>query len=451
MEPRRIITALRVGWWLPLAGLIVGGGVALVVSLLQSPLYTSSTQFFVSTADATSTAQVFQGGQFSAERAIAYARLITGEDLAERVIDRLELDMTEGELQSEIEATAETVLVDVTVTDPSAERAQRIADALGTEFTAFVAELETPQAGGAPPIQVTVTDRPEVAGAPSSPETRRNVTNGALFGLLVGAAVAVARGGTDRSIKDEELVAELVGAPVIGHVVRDDFLAKRHVIDRRGAGRAAESYRQLRNNLQRLDVDEQPRVIMVTSAVPGEGKTTAVLNLALALAETGRKVTILDADLRTPKATEYLGMDSGAGLSDILAGTADIADVVKRYGDRDVWVIGAGPTPSDPGELLASSNMQPVIDKLRGDSDYVLVDSPSVLPVADSSGLAVHMDGVLLAVRHGMTGTEQVRQATGLLERARSRILGVVLTFVPAKTDITEGTGHGSDNPLDPL
>jgi receptor protein-tyrosine kinase len=446
MEPKQVIAVLRAGWWLPLLGLIVGAGAAAAVSLLQTPLYTSSTQLFVTATntDSTSSSQVLQGSQLSVQRAVAYARLVEGEAVAGRVVDRLALDMSTGELQAEIEATpvADTALVDVTVTDPSPKRARDIADALGTELSAFVTELEAPQGGGASPVKVTVTDSPAEASTPSSPDTMRNVATGAVLGLLVGAGLAVARSRPDRTVQNGEQASELGDAPVIGRVVRDSSLAKRHVIDRTGAGLAAENYRQLRNNLQWLDVDDPPTVIMVTSAVPSEGKTTTVLNLALVLADAGRKVAIVDADLRTPRVAEYLGMVGDAGLSNILGGTADFAEVVQRYDDRDMWVIAAGPRPANPGELLASDQMQSLVDKLRGDYDYVLVDAPPVLPVADASGLAVYMDGVLLSVRHGTTRAGQLREAAGVLDRVRAKTLGVILNMVPVKADMTAGSSY---------
>jgi receptor protein-tyrosine kinase len=446
MDLRHMIAALRAGWWLPLVGLIVGGGAALIVSLLQTPLYTSTTQLFVSTTISAPSAQVLQGNQYAVQQAPAYAKLITGRDLAGRVIDRLGLDMSAGELRSEIDANvvADTGLIDVTVTDPSPERARDIADAVGIESNAMVADLEAPPGDGAPPVMLTVTDQPTVASGATSPDTARNVATGGLLGLLVGAGIALARTRPSLSVKDAEQAAELMGAPVLGHVVRDDSLAKRHVIDDRDGDLAAENYRQLRNSLQWLDPEHPPTVIMVTSAVPSEGTTTVVINLALVLADAGRKVTVVDANLRKPNVSGYLGMTGDAGLSNILAGTADVTEVAERHGDRDMWVIPAGATPSNPGELLSSSQMRSLIDKLRGDNDYVLIDAPPVLPVADSSGFAGYTDGVLFSVRHGSTLTGELRQASAMLQRVRATVLGVLLNFVPAKALVNEAGSRGS-------
>nr|WP_239520253.1 polysaccharide biosynthesis tyrosine autokinase [Blastococcus saxobsidens] len=442
---REVLAALRAGWWLPLIGLVVGGAAALIVSLLQAPLYTSSTQLFVSTRDTASTSEAFQGSQFSQQRVTSYARLITGEELAQRVIDRLGLEVSPGELSARITATAmsNTVLIDVTVTDESPERTQRIADAVGAEFTEFAAELETPDGADVSPVKVTVTDGAEVASAPSSPQTTRNVALGLLVGLLVGAGLAILRVRMDRTVKDPDEVVQLTGVPVIGTVLRDDALEKRHVVDRNSTTRTAEDYRQLRTNLQFLNVDQPPKVIMVTSALPSEGKTTAVVNLGLALADAGRTVTIVEADLRKPKVTRYLGIVGGVGLTNVLAGTAEVEDVVQRYGPSGLSVIASGPTPPNPGELLASSNMHAFLEKLRSGNDFVLVDAPPLLPVADSTGLAVYMDGVLLSVRYGSTRKEQLQQAAVSLERVGAKTLGVILNIVPARAELASAYGYG--------
>jgi receptor protein-tyrosine kinase len=244
-------------------------------------------------------------------------------------------------------------------------------------------------------------------------------------------------------VKDPKEIPSLAGAPVIGTILRDGSLEKRHLVDRSSTNRTAEDYRQLRNNLQFLNVDEPPKVIMVTSALPSEGKTTAVVNLGIALADSGRRVTIVEADLRKPKVTRYLGLVGGVGLTNILAGSADLPDVVQRYGDGELHVIAAGPTPPNPGELLASHHMFSLLDKLRGDNDFVLVDAPPLLPVADSTGLSVYMDGVLLSVRYGSTRKEQLQQAAANLERVGARTLGVILNIIPPKAELASAYGYG--------
>jgi capsular exopolysaccharide synthesis family protein len=444
LELRDVLAALRGAWWLSLAGVLLGGVVALLASLAQTPLYTAATQLFVSTPNSSSTSDAFQGSQFSQERVLSYARLIGGEEIARRVAERLDLDGPPSELSDRIVATAvtDTVLIDVSVTDASPEQARAIAEAVGEEFIEFVSELETPEGEVSSPIKVEITDRPEVPEAPTSPQTPRNFAFGALVGLILGAGLAVLRARLDRTVKDPDETSELVGAPVIGTVLRDELLEKRHTIDRAGDSRTAEDYRQLRTNLQFVNIDQPPKVIMATSALPSEGKTTLVINLALALADANQRVIVVEADLRRPKVTRYLGMVGGVGLTNILAGTADVEDVTQQYRDN-VAVIAAGPTPPNPGELLASSHMAALMAKLREHYDYVLVDVPPLLPVADSAGLAATVDGVVLSVRYGSTRKDQLQQAALTLQRVGAQLLGVVLNIVPPKADLASAYGYG--------
>ena len=230
---------------------------------------------------------------------------------------------------------------------------------------------------------------------------------------------------------------------MIGVIVKDVTLESQHAIDRNSSKPIAEAYRQLRTNLQFVNVDDPPKVIMISSAVPSEGKTTVAVNLALILAEAGRSVTLVEGDLRRPRVTRYLGLVGGAGLTNILAGSAEVEDVLQAYGDGNLKVIAAGPTPPNPSELLASSHMARLVDQLRGGSDFVLVDAPPLLPVADASGLAAIVDGVVLSVRYGSTHKAQLRQTRATLDRVGARTLGIILNIVPPKAEVSSVYGYG--------
>jgi receptor protein-tyrosine kinase len=442
VELREVAAALRAAWWLPVVGALMGAAAGLLYSLAQTPLYATSTQLWVSTDDTGTTAEAFQGSLFAQDRINSYAVLLGGDQTRALVSDRL--GIAPSELSSGIEATVVTgtVFLDVRVTDPSAERAQQVAEAIGAEFPALVEELETPIDGGASPVKITVTDAPELPAAPSSPETMRNAALGVVLGTLLGGALAILRRRLDRSVRDPDTVPELTGAAVIGTVLRDPALVEGHVIAQ-GESRAAEDYRQLRTNLQFLDVDRPPRVIMVSSAVPAEGKTTLVVNLGLALADAGQRVAIAEADLRRPKVTRYLGMIGGVGLTNVLAGTAELGEVTQPHGSGKLSVVASGPTPPNPGELLGSSQMAALLDTLRSQNDFVLVDAPPLLPVADAAGLAPLVDGVLLSVHYGSTTKEELRQAALTLERVGARLLGVVLNIVPPRTELGAAYGYG--------
>jgi receptor protein-tyrosine kinase len=439
-----IVAAVKSGWWLAALGLLLAGNVALGLSLAQTPLYVSSTQLFVSTTDSTTPSSVYQGSEFSQERTASYVQLLSGTRLAERVVDRLGLDVSPAQVRGAVsaEAVTGTVLINVQVVDTSPVRAQAIAAALGPEFSNVVAELETPDGADVSPVKVTVTEPPFVPTSPASPNTRRDVTYAAIAGLVVGAGVAIGRQALDRSVTDAEEAAGVAGAPVIGRILRDDTLHKQHLMARAPGNRAAEDYRQLRNNLEFLNVDRPPRVIMVSSAVSSEGKTTMVANLGIALTDLSRTVAVVEADLRQPKLTSYLGLVEGPGLADVLSGRAQLEDVTQQYHDTELRLIPAGTTPPNPGELLASSQMFALLDKLRGENDFVLVDAPPLLSVADATGLARHTDGVILSVRHGRTRRTQLAQAVAALAAVGATTLGVVLNIVPRRSESSAVYGY---------
>lgn len=444
MDLRDAVTAVRTRWWMPVAGLLIGALLALALALTSVPRYTAQTQLFVSTTDSTSATDALQGSQFSQQRVSSYAQLLTGEVIARRVIDDLDLDLTPSQLASEVSATPvlDTVLIDVSVTDRSATRARDVAADLGVRFPAMVSELEHPGGQGSSPVTVTVTQPPDIPSAPSSPQTTRDVELGLLAGLVIGVAAAIARTALDRSVREPQVASALSGAPVLGMIIRDEGLDRGHVIESVAGSGAGEGFRQLRSNLQYLSVDNPPQVILVSSAIPGQGKSTTVVNLGIALARAGRSVTIVDADLRKPMVASYLGLVEGAGLTDLLARRAEVVDVMQSWGDGALSVISAGPIPPNPGELLASSQMALLLEDLRQKNDFVLIDTPPLLPVADATGLSVMVDGVLLCARFGDTKRDQLQQTRATLDRVGARTLGVVVNAVPRRSKVTAAFGY---------
>lgn len=444
MDLGTAFVAVRTRWWFPLAGLVVGALLAFGISMATVPEYTSGTQLFVSTTDSDNTTDALQGSQFSQQRVASYAELLTGEVVAARVIDALHLDMQPGELAAEVHASPvlNTVLIDVTVTDPGPERARAVAEEIGRQFPDLVAQLERPGSPADSPVAVTVTTPAQLPAQPSTPLTTRNVLVGLLVGLAAGIALAVARAALDRSVRDPEDAGVLAQAPVLGVIVRDDRFDDQHVVDPGSSSGAAEGYRQLRSNLQFLSVDNPPKVIMVTSAIPGQGKSTAAANLAVALTQAGRQVTVIEADLRKPMLTRYLGLVEGAGLTSVLTRNAELSDVLQSWGEDGLSLIAAGPLPPNPGELLTSTHMTLLLDELREKNDFVLIDTPPLLPVADATGIAVMVDGVLLCARYGKTTRDQLRRVRAMLDQVGARTLGVMLNAVPQRSKLAASFGY---------
>jgi receptor protein-tyrosine kinase len=197
-------------------------------------------------------------------------------------------------------------------------------------------------------------------------------------------------------------------------------------------------------NLDFLDGAVPPRVIAVSSAVSGEGRTTVAANLAVVMAQAGRSVLVIDGDLRRPGLTAALGVADGPHLAEVLTGSVDVDDAIRPAGELGFSVLPAGPPLADPGQLLASELLGPLIEKLRGSYDAVLIDTPPLLPVADAVHLATVADGVLLCVRFRSTHEAELGLARNILHRVGARILGVTVTMavgprVPAAHQYAEG------------
>jgi succinoglycan biosynthesis transport protein ExoP len=444
VELKDVVQALRNGWWLLVIGLLVGLAAAGVATWRTTPLYSSSTQLFVTTTGAEDSSTAYQGNLFSQQRVASYAQLITGDQLAGRVVEQLALDEAPDSLAADITATAspDTVLLDVTVTRPSATEARDIAAAVGEEFAAMVTELETPEGGSSATVKVTVTEEAEVVTAPITPNTPRNLVLGVLVGLLAGAGAAVARERLDNTIKTPDDVARLAGVSLVGALAEDAALNEEHIVNDDDAySETAEAYRQIRTNLQFLDVDDPARTIVITSSLPGEGKTTVAVNLAIVLAQSGARVALVEADLRRPRVTRYLGMISGAGLSNVLAGTARYDELTQPYGDGRLTVLAAGPMPPNPSEMLGSKLMRSLLAEAREENDFIIIDAPPLLPVTDAAVLSVAADGAIIVARHGVTTRAQLQQAASNLKRIDAKLLGVVLNRIPPKA--AEGYGYG--------
>jgi len=455
VQLKDFLRAIRAQWLLVLLSVLLALGAAGIFTWQTTPLYAATTKLFVSTpgSDETTTT-AYQGGLFSEQRVTSYAELLEGSQLASRVIDSLGLDMTPEELSESISASLvpETVILQATVTDPSPERAQLLADTVGREFRELVDVLETPPNSETATVTVTVVEAARLPEDPIEPNIPRNLSLGALLGLLIGLGLAVLREQLDNTVKRADDVEELTGAAVIGGVLYNGDISKKPLAQQlQGQSPTAEAFRQIRTNLQFLNVDNPPRVIIMTSSLPGEGKSTAAISLALVLAQSDERVAVVEGDLRRPRVTRYLRMVGGVGLTNVLAGTIALEDALQPLGDGKLMVLASGPSPPNPSEMLGSSHMRQVIADLRASNDYVIVDSSPLLPVTDGLVLASLCDGVVLVSRHGVTKREQLRQSAQMLRSVDAKLLGVVLNMLPAKSSGSYGYGYGyayeSDRP----
>jgi capsular exopolysaccharide synthesis family protein len=427
---------LRTRWITISVVILLALGATVALNLLTTPQYQASTRLFVSTTSGPTANDIYLGNESAQQRVFSYAELLMGANIAQRTIDKLNLDMSADQLRAKVKATAkaETVLIDVTVQDESPERARDIADTLSDEFVIMVRELETPPGGESPDARVTVEQHASVPNHPVVPKTTQNLAIGLLAGVVLGIGAAFIRHVLDNTIKDQRGLEQTTGVGVVGNIPLDKERRKHAAISfDTDHSPSAESFRKLRTNLQFLSVDNPPRAILVTSSVPNEGKSVTALNIALALAEAGRHVVLIDGDMRRPMLDKLTGLVGTVGFSTVLSGQISLADALQKTKAENLTVLTAGAAPPNPSELLGSLAARRVLEELRGRFEYVVIDSSPLLAVTDAAVLAANADGVLIMARFGETKREQLAYAVKNLGDVGAKLLGAVLTMTPPR------------------
>ena len=427
---------LRARWLTIVITTVLATAAAAAISLLTTPQYESSTRLFVSTTAGASATELYQGNRLSQERVLSYTQLLTGTTLAQRTVDKLGLKMNANQLREKVKANAklDTVLINVSVRDPSPVRARDIANALSDEFVVMVSQLETPKPGAAPDARVVVEQRAEVPDKPVVPKTTRNIALGFALGLMVGIALAALRDVLDNTIKSREVLGSIVGVGIVGSIpLARERRAHPAIEFEHDSSPIAEAFRKLRTNLQFLAVDNPPRVIVVTSSVPGEGKSISAINIALALAEAEHNVVLVDGDMRRPSLAKYLDLVGNVGFSTVLSGGVSLSEALQDTAFPRLTVLTAGATPPNPSELLGSMAAKNVIRELREAYDYVIIDSSPLLAVTDGAVLATESDGALLIARFGSTRRDQLAHAVENLRDVGATLLGALFTMTPAR------------------
>jgi len=325
--------------------------------------------------------------------------------------------------------------------------------------------LESLQTGGYELIQEATAPV-----EPFSPQIVRDASIALVIGLVLGLLAAFLLNLLDKRLKDEETAQRLFGAPLIASIPRvgtrwSHLHGKRLAVAvgfRDGGDSAIEAFRTLRSNLKFFEVNKKVRTILITSALPREGKSITTINLALSLTMSGARVIVLEGDLRRPMLHSYLDVERREGFSDLLAGTRSVSQVIQVADVRPLLpsehmvtagpakvsgtrakqlssglpVIVAGSLPPNPAELIAMDRTGQIIQELASVSDYVLIDAPPILLVSDALELAKKVDAVVIVARLLSTTTDEARQAQEALEKIGVKPLGVVLS------DVTKPRGH---------
>jgi len=440
LELRDYLRVMRKGWPLVLAFIVLGCAAGIGLTVTSTKVYQASVQIFVATSGGATAADLANGNTFTQERVQSYTSIATAPDVTRPVIQKLGLKITQEELAGQISADApqNKVLINLQVTDTNPEQAAKLANAVAAQFDTVVQNTEQTDANGKPSVKLTVIHPATVPGAPIKPSTIINIGLGFVLGLLVGLGVVILRDVLDNTVKGPQDFAEL-GVPVLGYVPFDKRTPRALVAFRSDPHSArSEAYRQLRTNLQFVNVDHAPRIIAVTSAIPGEGKTTTAVNLAAALAEGGYRVCLVEADLRRPTLAKSLGLVGDVGFTTVLIGKAPVEAVLQNAG-RNLAVLTSGPVPPNPTELLISAQANAVIRQIAEKVDYTIIDTAPLLPVADGAEVAAIADATLVVHHAGKSTREQAARSVEALAKVGTKPVGIVLNM------ITRGRGRYDD------
>lgn len=480
---RPITEQLRPLWsgkWLILACLAVSIGAAWLITSAQTEEYTATSRVLVENSDLGSQVLFDTGGGEDPDvRAATNLDLASLPAIAQRVAARLDIEGGADEVLAAIDADSrpQSRLLTIKATDSSPERAARLADLFAAEYVAFRGRTNRRRyAAAASAVRsqlrsarrqrpststvrqrirdlqdrlsdlalrqslesdATVVQDATAPTVPTSPNRARNLVLGALFGLIIGVMLAIVRERLDKRLRDERQVRNIFdGVPVLASL--PDASGERKVMSR-----MAEAFRTLESNVSFMAVDRPTRSLLVTSASERESRAATAANLALASAERGKEVLLIDGELRRPQLSRTLQMSAARGVSNYLAtSSGPLSDFRERLdltpeganGEAPsmalsgrVWFVPSGPTPPNPGALMSAGRLEDLLREATSDMDRVIINGAPLGNIGDMLPLASRADGVLVVVHLGRSRRDEVRRLADQLEQVAVRPLGIVL------------------------
>lgn len=407
---------------------VLGTMVAAALLMLLPTHYTSQATAYVrvsvprSSSSADSNAY-FNASQLAAQKVKAFVPLFTSETVAQAVITQLDLAVTPNDLAADLSASnaADSLTIDVTATGDSPEQARQIADAVVTQSAAQVRRLE----GASSPVQVVMMAPASLSQVGRTPSPLKYLAAGILAGLLIGYLIALVRHRFDTRLRTADDISDSFDIPILAVLPQSREIARTEAFSE-SSFHSTESLRKLRTNLKYANVDHQARVILVTSPLQGDGKSSVAASLAKVMAEAGEDVILIDADLRRPSAADIYSLRGPIGLLQVLVGSTSIDNAIRPTRITGLSVLPVFDTPPNPSELLGSARMAELVKYLARDRILIL-DAPPVLPVTDAVVLAQLADAVIMVASAGHTRTEQLDHALEAIEHGQGSVAGVVL------------------------
>jgi capsular exopolysaccharide synthesis family protein len=447
VQIRAFLDVLRRRLGLMVVCVLVVVSLAALATFLLTPVYQSTSRLYVSAAQA-DTGEAYAGGLLSEQRVAAYVEIVESSLLATRVHEQLDLADSAQEIDRKVSANTvgETPVLEIHVKDANADLAALLSQTYAEQLVRTAAEIESPRGDRGTPVKVTIIDPATEPTTPVFPKPVLNLTLALILGFVLAVAVALLREVLDNTVKQvDDLGPE--APPLLGALVTESTKDHATIVSQlpQSAPRV-EAFRMLRTNISFVDVDQPNKVLVVTSPMQGDGKTSVAVNLAVSLATAQVRTLLIDGDLRRPRVAASLNLVDDVGVTTVLRGRVSLEDAIQRYRSGGLEVLTSGTPPPNAAELLQSDAMEKLLDHVRTRYEVVIIDSPPLLPVTDAALLAARADGAVVVLRHGRTTKEQWREAQSRLEQVDATTLGVVINMVPS-SDSSSGYAYGSYKP----
>lgn len=429
MSLRDFLVVLRARWKVIVASTLLVLAAAAGVLWTTTPIYTASASFYLAAKDNSNSPENKGTYVVTTSDLSTYVAVLGSPKVMDPLRKRLGLPPgTPIDVSASVSSTSSILTITARSTDP--DLAAEIANATGPQLADVADQFSVLLKAAGQTVVATTVSPASVPGSPTSPHLMRGMLLGLLAGLCLGTGLAFVRHTLDTKVRTDADVKTLSTSPILGRLPIERATARGVAVEQAPHSAYAEAVRRLRTNLQFVDVTTGTHSFVVTSAMPSEGKTTVAVNLARAMTQAGGRVLLVDADLRNPSVHLLMGLEGSVGLTTVLLGKADVDEVVQQWGESDLYVLAAGQVPPNPSELLGSDAMHALFSKLSQEFDFILVDSPPLVPVIDAVIVDKLTGGMLMVVAADRTKKRDLTSALKSLETVGTQVSGFAWNFV---------------------
>ena len=419
--------------------IVFGAGAFTYAKMILIDYYQTYAVLIVSNTDSSTAVNSLTSSEYNLNIQLvnSYQVLCKTDRVLGQVVQKLNLPYSVNALKGMVSvgSQSDTEIIRIFVTDTDPQMAQLIANTVSEVFQKEVADIMKMD-------NVQIIDEAQLPAAPTGPDRTKYLLIGVLLGLAAGVGLSFLLEYMDQTIRNKEQLQELLAVPTLGMIPHIDGWKtgrKGHKKQSAKANQAStskyikDSFSKLKVNVDFSFMESESRCIAVTSAIPDEGKTLIATNLAVSMAATGHKTLLLDADMRSPSIHGTLNITNVSGLSDAILLKTDWRTLVQSTTVPGLSVLTAGQKVPNPARVLESKTFLLMIREMKKTYDYIVIDTPPLLPIPDSQIIAPHVDGVVLVIHQGKTKIEHAKQAKDILNLANANLIGTVLNGVKEK------------------